>query len=72
MSDKISEEVAAIDVESLRKTVVNKAERRVAERFDGTLDGVLDNLKHTISAVNKLGAVLPMSGGSRPTTIKLE
>lgn len=51
VSDKIAEDVASIDIDSLRKTVTNKAEKRIMDKFDGSLDGITEKLNRNLNNV---------------------
>lgn len=54
VSDKLADQVSNIDIDVLRTKVTNKAQDKILEKFDGSLDGVLDNFNRELRNVSKI------------------
>ncbi|MCR5432354.1 MAG: hypothetical protein K6E95_07335 [Lachnospiraceae bacterium] len=54
VTDRIAENVAKIDESRLRKEVVEKAKQQIVDKFDGSLDGLLDDFNGNLRNVGKI------------------
>lgn len=54
VSEKISEQVANIDQYALQETVKKQAEKKILQKFDGSLDGILGDYKRQLANVTKV------------------
>jgi len=64
VTKKIAEEVAAIDVDVLKKEVTEQAREKIVKKFDGSLDTLLDGFNHNLRNVTRIydGISSVMSG----------
>lgn len=53
VEDKISEEVSKINAEDMKRRVQAAAEKKVLEKFDGDVDGILSDLKDRTKSITK-------------------
>lgn len=51
---RITEQVANLDIDSLKKTVRERAEKKVIEKFDGKLDDILKDFSDNLDRVKKI------------------
>lgn len=54
VTNKISDQVANIDEYALKDKVVKEAEKKIIQKFDGCLDGVLGDFNRQLNNVNKI------------------
>lgn len=54
VAETISDQVANIDEYALKETVTKQAEKKILQKFDGSLDGLLGDFNHQLNNVNKI------------------
>ncbi len=71
VTEKIAEEVAKIDEDSLRREVVREAKDKIADKFDNKLDGLLDDFNSNLRNVSKIYSSIAqtISGSNSKETI---
>lgn len=71
VAEKISDQVAQIDEYALKETVTKQAEKKILQKFDGCLDGVLGDFNHQLNNVNKIySSIADTLKGQRGDTSK--
>ena len=66
VSEEISKQASAIDVEVLKKKITDKAQEKIIQKFDGSLDGILSDFNRN------LGNVASIYEGIAKTFVKRE
>lgn len=54
VEDEIADQVANIDHHALQKDIVDKAKKKILEKFDGSLDDVLKDFQDDLNRVKKI------------------
>lgn len=72
-TEKITDEMSKINVKELSDSIREDASKKVAEKFDGQLDDILDKFNNDLHNVSKIYASIAdkMSGGNNNKEMKI-
>lgn len=65
VSEEISTDIAKIDVDVLRTKIVKKAEQKMLDKLDGSMDGILDKFNGELRSVSKIYSSIADTIGNR-------
>lgn len=73
VTNRISDQVANIDEYALKDKVVKEAEKKIIQKFDGCLDGVLGDFNRQLNNVNKIYESIgnTLKGKSNETVLRI-
>ncbi len=73
VSERISKEAELIDIEDLRKVVRKKAEDRIVNKFDGSLDDLLGKFNENLGNVQRIyGGIANAIGSANKATKEIK
>ena len=71
VKSEIEKKINGIDIDDLRREVISKAKDKVAEKFDGDLNGILDRYNSDLSNISKIYSSIASSIGGNTGGIKI-
>lgn len=73
VAERISKEAELIDIDDLRKTVRKKAEERIVNKFDGSLDDLLGKFNENLGNVQRIyGGIANAIGNANKATKEIK